>query len=85
MTVEAASGRVVGGDPNQDRRYSEYWTLIRGAEVRGQPRSDKACPSCGGPLEVTMSSNCEYCNALVTTGEFDWVLSRIEQDDVYAG
>jgi hypothetical protein len=84
-TVEAASGRVVGGDPNRDRRYSEYWTLIRGAEVRGQPRSDKACPSCGGPLEVTMSGNCEYCNALVTTGEFDWVLSRIEQDDVYAG
>jgi hypothetical protein len=79
------SGRVVGGDPRRDRRYSEYWTLIRGAGVRGAPRADKVCPSCGAPLAVSMAGNCEYCNTLVTSGDFDWVLSRIEQDDVYAG
>jgi len=28
---------------------------------------------------------CTYCQAKVTTGEFDWVLSRIEQDEVYVG
>jgi len=32
-----------------------------------------------------MAGNCEYCGTLVTSGAFDWVLSRIEQDDVYAG
>jgi len=32
-----------------------------------------------------MAGNCEYCGSLVAGGDFDWVLSRIEQDDVYAG
>jgi hypothetical protein len=85
VTREAASGRVVGGSARRGRRYSEYWTLIRGAAVRGAPRADKTCPSCGAPLAVTMAGNCEYCDTLVTRGDFDWVLSRIEQDDVYAG
>jgi hypothetical protein len=85
VTTEAASGRVVGGSARRPRRYSEYWTLIRGASVRGAPRTEKACPSCGGPLAVSMAGNCEYCGTLVTSGAFDWVLSRIEQDDVYAG
>jgi hypothetical protein len=30
-----------------------------------------------------MEGNCAYCGALVTAGDFDWVLSRIEQDDSY--
>jgi hypothetical protein len=32
-----------------------------------------------------MAGSCEHCNAKVTSGEFDWVLSRIEQDEAYAG
>jgi hypothetical protein len=30
-----------------------------------------------------MAGDCESCGVHVTTGEFDWVLSRIEQDEVY--
>ena len=32
-----------------------------------------------------MAGVCTYCQVKVTTGDFDWVLSRIEQDEVYAG
>jgi hypothetical protein len=32
-----------------------------------------------------MAGECEYCAARVTTGDFDWVLSRIEQDETYQG
>jgi hypothetical protein len=32
-----------------------------------------------------MAGNCEYCQARVVSGDFDWVLSRIEQDEVYTG
>jgi len=85
VTTEASSGRVVGGSARRQRRYTEYWTLIRGASVRGAPQTEKVCPSCGAPLAVSMAGNCEYCGTLVTSGAFDWVLSRIEQDDVYAG
>jgi hypothetical protein len=35
-----------------------------------------------------MAGNCRACRACrahVTSGEFDWVLSKIEQDESYAG
>jgi uncharacterized Zn finger protein (UPF0148 family) len=84
-TVRVATGEVVGGDPKHDRTYSEYWTLIRGSGVRGAPRTDKTCPNCGAPLDTNMSGECAHCGAKITSGEFDWVLSRIEQDDSYTG
>jgi uncharacterized Zn finger protein (UPF0148 family) len=84
-TVRTATGEVVGGDPRHDRTYSEYWTLIRGAGVRGAPRTDKSCPNCGAPLDTNMAGQCAHCGAKITSGEFDWVLSKIEQDDSYTG
>ena len=84
-TVREATGEVVSGDPRHDRLYSEYWTLIRGAGVKGAPRADKSCPNCGAPLDVNMAGQCEHCGAKITSGEFDWVLSKIEQDDSYTG
>jgi hypothetical protein len=80
-----ARGNVIGGDRTRPRDYSEYWTLIRGANVRGAPRADKRCPNCGAELHIAMSGQCEYCKARVTSGNFDWVLSKIEQDDSYEG
>ncbi len=84
-TVRQTTGDVVSGDPEHDRFYSEYWTLIRGAGVKGAPRGDKSCPNCGAPLDVNMAGQCEHCGAKITSGEFDWVLSKIEQDDSYTG
>ncbi len=75
--------RVVSGSRKKQRRYSEYWTLIRGSAVRGTPKSDLACPSCGAPLDINMAGSCTHCRAEVTAGNFDWVLSRVEQDDSY--
>ncbi len=83
-TVDA-SGTVVGGSRHRDREYSEYWTLIRGAGARGAPSADRSCPNCGAELHVEMSGECKYCHVRITTGRFDWVLSKIEQDDSYAG
>jgi len=84
-TIEQVTGKLVGGDPQNDRIYSEYWTLIRGAAVRGAPRAEKSCPNCGAPLETGMAGECKHCGAKVTSGDFDWVLSKIEQDDSYTG
>jgi predicted lipid-binding transport protein (Tim44 family) len=85
VTTEAATDKVLRGSRKRERPYSEYWTLIRGAKVRGAPRADAKCPSCGAPLDVNMAGLCEHCGVHVTSGEFDWVLSRIEQDDSYEG
>jgi hypothetical protein len=78
-------GKVLSGSTTVPRRYTEYWTLIRGAKKAGPSKGDRVCPQCGAPLKIGMSGNCEYCRAKVTGGEFDWVLSRIEQDEVYTG
>ncbi|MBL9017519.1 MAG: TIM44-like domain-containing protein [Myxococcales bacterium] len=78
--------KVVRGSKHRDRAYSEYWTLIRSSRAkRGAPLATPNCPSCGAPLKITMSGECEYCQAHITAGEFDWVLSKIEQDDTYRG
>ena len=76
---------VVRGSRYRERPYSEYWTLIRSASRTGPAKADRSCGNCGAPLEVTMAGACNYCGAHLTGGEFDWVLSKIEQDEAYTG
>ncbi|HEX2834740.1 MAG TPA: zinc-ribbon domain-containing transport protein [Thermoanaerobaculia bacterium] len=77
------TGRVVGGAQNSMRHWSEYWTFIR---TRGADASRKiACPNCGALVAVGATGVCEYCGGRLTSGTFDWVLSRIEQDEAYSG
>ncbi len=78
-------GKLLSGHRSRPRTYSEYWTWIRGTARRGPSRGDTACPNCGAELRIGMAGTCEYCRIKVTAGEFDWVLSRIEQDDSYTG
>ena len=78
-------GKLLSGNRSHARTYSEYWTIIRGSSRQGPPRQDPNCPHCGAPLKIGMTGQCEYCRVKVTNGEFDWVLSRIEQDDSYGG
>jgi len=84
-TVRDADGAVVGGSKTKERAYTEYWTLIRSREAKGAARADSQCPSCGAPLAINAVGQCGHCQAKVTSGRFDWVLSRIEQDESYLG
>jgi hypothetical protein len=79
------AGKLLSGSKSRPRTYSEYWTVIRGTARKGPARSDPNCPHCGAPLKIGMAGTCEYCRVKVTSGEFDWVLSRIEQDEAYGG
>ena len=80
------SGRVVAGSNRNLRRWSEYWTFIRNSKAKPAPtRADLNCPNCGAPLKVNATGICEFCGGKITSGEFDWVLSRIEQDESYGG
>ncbi len=89
-TEEKASGRLVGGSKDQVRVFSEYWTFIRRIGGKADPdgggwNADN-CPSCGAPLDnVSQAGVCGYCDAKITGGDFDWVLTRIEQDEAYRG
>jgi predicted lipid-binding transport protein (Tim44 family) len=83
-TIDEA-GAVVGGSRTAVRRYSEYWTLLRAASRRGKVTDAASCPNCGAPLAISDSGTCTHCSAEIESGGFDWVLSKIEQDEAYRG
>lgn len=84
--VEDASGKVVGGNPKADRQFSEYWTFLRAIGSGDAVHEAHQCPSCGAPLDrISQAGVCGYCDSKITSGQFDWVLSRIDQPQVYRG
>jgi predicted lipid-binding transport protein (Tim44 family) len=84
-TIDEA-GRIVSGSNKNLRQWSEYWTFIRNKQAKSaETHTDLNCPNCGSPLRVNASGICEFCGGKITSGEFDWVLSKIEQDESYSG
>ncbi len=80
------TGKVVAGSNRQLREWSEYWTFVRYSKAKpAAARADLNCPNCGAPLKVNAVGICEFCGGKITSGEFDWVLSKIEQDESYSG
>ncbi len=84
-TERVDTGETVAGSWTEDSAWTEYWTLSRATKVRGAPRADRSCPTCGAGLEVGPEGNCASCGLAVTTGDLDWILGRIEQDGAYTG
>ena len=83
-TVDEKSGQVISGDPKRPRAFSEYWTFIRRVGHKPSRANGQQCPACGAPLDrINQAGVCEYCQSVITKGDFDWVLSNIEQDEVY--
>jgi predicted lipid-binding transport protein (Tim44 family)/uncharacterized Zn finger protein (UPF0148 family) len=69
-TPKAGAQSQTNEFPNQ-APYSQGKDLYRSQE----------CPSCSAPLpdDLGERGECPYCNALVNSGEYDWVLSEIIQ------
>jgi predicted lipid-binding transport protein (Tim44 family) len=81
--TEDADGKVVGGSKTRPRAFSEYWTFLR--PIPGSAAAPTSCPSCAAPLPPGGGATvCSYCGSKLVGGAFDWVASRIEQDDAYA-
>ncbi|HVT05606.1 MAG TPA: Tim44-like domain-containing protein [Thermoanaerobaculia bacterium] len=81
-TIDSA-GKVVAGSRTAVRSWTEYWTFIRSRGRTGTIHGDLNCPNCGAALKVNAAGICSYCNSKITSGDFDWVLSKIEQDEAY--
>lgn len=79
---DANTGEILKGDPNTEYHLRYLYTFMRKNGVKTDAaRSNNsvvACPHCGAPTSITSAGKCEYCGFIVTTGEFDWVLSNIE-------
>ena len=79
-TLVDEAGVVVDGNPDFARPFTEYWTFIKGSasQIEGVTPIDR-CPSCGASLNIGMTGVCSFCTTRITTGDFDWILSSIEQ------
>jgi predicted lipid-binding transport protein (Tim44 family) len=77
------SNRMVFGDRTV-RPFTEEWTFQRSVGVSSSAKPgtlENTCPRCGAPVQLTQIGECRFCKAAVTSGKFDWVVSRIEQED----
>ena len=83
--TEDAQGNHVCGSKKKRTQFSEYWTFVRGRGAAENTKGDAVCPNCAAELNITMAGECEYCGSKLTSGDFDWVLSEIQQDEEYAG
>lgn len=75
-------------DTEGDDPFVEYWSFIRKREIANTNCDifDRTqCPSCGAPLPKDMGElcRCSYCQVMVNSGEFDWVLAEITQQADY--
>lgn len=77
------TNRVVAGNPRNSQLCTYEWTLVRSLSVKSNSSHSgveaTCCPSCGAPLSIGMAGTCEYCNAQVSTGQYDWVLNEIQK------
>ncbi|MCK5784973.1 MAG: TIM44-like domain-containing protein [Candidatus Sabulitectum sp.] len=77
---DIATGRKIRD--NFSGAFVEYWSFLRkpGAQtLAGKGLVEGVCPNCGAHLELSDSGKCLYCDAVITSGEYDWVLSEITQ------
>jgi hypothetical protein len=80
--VSMRDGKPIAGVAPMEG-FAEIWTFLRRrgtATVPGKPGLlEGNCPNCGAPIELNESANCKNCNALLRSGQYDWVLSEITQ------
>ena len=76
------TGAVLKGSPDKDCHMKYLYTFMRRTGVLTDPalsnKSTTNCPNCGAPTQITSAGKCEYCDSVITTGSFDWVLSNID-------
>ena len=63
--------------------FVEYWSFLRRKGRATKPGQagliEGQCPNCGAAIEMNQWSKCTYCQAMLRSGEFDWVLAEITQ------
>jgi len=85
--VSLRDGSVISGNPSRAEQFTEYWTLIRrhGTQSVESRKSlfEGHCPNCGADVHLNRLGNCESCDSVIRSGEYDWVLSEITQASVW--
>lgn len=79
--ADLKTGRRKGAKSSE--RFVEYWSFHRrvGAKsIKARGAIEGNCPRCGAELKIVDKTDCTSCGAHVNSGEFDWVLAEITQE-----
>jgi len=81
-TVDDRSGNVISGSRTAEKFMTYEYILIRSSgfvtNVQDRDASTINCPNCAAPLNINQSAQCQFCGSVVTTKDYDWVISSIK-------
>lgn len=80
--LAGAAVAALAGAPPPPRDWTEDWVFIRRAGTLTRPGAGlvaQRCPNCGAPAQLDRNGVCPYCHVPVMSGDYDWVLSRIDE------
>ena len=73
------TGKILRGDKTTrwDLRYKMKFMQSSGVLTREETAgvTGHNCPNRGAPLELASSAKCTHCDSVITTGQYNWVLS----------
>ena len=74
--------QIITGSPDRTYYLDFRWQMTRSAGGKTVAETDAVktgeCPSCGANININQSGKCEYCGTVISTTEYDWVLSKID-------
>ncbi len=79
-TVDDRTGKIIRGSNTKEKFMTYEWTLARTTGVvtsRSTGTTSQTCPYCGAHVDINHSTVCEYCQSVLTTDTFDWVVTNI--------
>jgi uncharacterized tellurite resistance protein B-like protein/predicted nucleic acid-binding Zn ribbon protein len=80
--ISLQDGKRISG-PGAVEPFVEFWSWVRRHGFKGDSSKpgliEGNCPNCGAPVEINQSAKCKNCQAILRSGEFDWVLTEITQ------
>ncbi len=80
--IDEKSGELIKGNKDAEYELGYMIGFIRKngikTDVNMSNHSTTNCPNCGAPTTVTSAGQCEYCDSVITSGEFDWVMYEYE-------
>lgn len=79
--IDDNTKKVIEGDPNLEifMEYELAMSRKKGVATRlEQSTVVSTCPNCGANVSINASGECEYCGSVVSNGDFDWVLTRLD-------
>lgn len=80
----ATKKRVSGNSDFAPISFTEIWSFSRRPGVKTHASASilqGRCPNCSGPVEIVDTAKCPQCDSIVNSGQYDWVLSEITQDE----